>query len=887
MIDYVLSSERVYERVVDFRVGDRVDSDHMPVIVTLEDKDRRGRRREEEEEDKKEGEEKWRICWDEESIQWYKENLEMTPWEADRQDTIEEKWDRLKCMIHEAMIKKKVITKRKELGHKDWWDKQCSRKKREVQRCYKRWRKGRVTREKYLEEKKRLRELAEKKQRENREREEKELRNLKNTTQVWSFINKRRKKKEWKAADISKEAWRKHFMNLLEGETIGQEDEPRMSRETEEETIRRRGEQTEGQVEEEEIRDAIRKLKKRKAVGVDGIPMEAWKFGGDVVRKGLVELMRQIWKEGYIPKNWRMSIIVPLYKRGDANIVGNYRDISLLCAAYKIYAEILRNRLEEETERLGLLPENQAGFRKGRATIDNVFVLNHIVQREKMKESKERRIYALFVDLKAAFDNVEREQLWNVLKGKGVAADLVWRMERIYEETKVAVRVKEEVTAKFRTTKGVRQGCVMSPLLFNLYIADIGKELEMRNVGGVRIGNKRLWSLEYADDMVFLAKNREALLDMMQTVKRFLNKRNLILCTEKTKVLVFNRGNRERKESWKWRGKEIEEVNVFKYLGFVFNNKGNYKDHIRDISNKGRLAANKTWGLGERICRDDFTRRWGLFRYLVHSVMSYGVEIWGWEEKKELERIMLDYVRWIFRLDFCTPRYLMTRELRLNKLRIEWGLRAVKYEEKIGEMDENRWMKRCWIEKEKNGWKDMYSREREKYYNRNGWGIEALEDLRQRGIDLRKELGERDWVVQRQAEEGKIREARYNKKYKELETGDEGPSYLRKSSVDEGNIGDMIRALLRVRCGNMEEGNKYWLEEEETLCLFCGNGKDCMSHYVKECERIKDWFKDLGKNCKEIEDSIWSDELNNKKGRILRKLWLEKELIIKKNWKRK
>ncbi|XP_070163512.1 golgin subfamily A member 6-like protein 22 [Polyergus mexicanus] len=243
VIDYVFSSERVYERVVDFRVGDRVDSDHMLVIVTLEDKDRRGRRREQEEEDKKEGEEKWRICWDEESIQWYKENLEMAPWEADRQDTIEEKWDRLKCMIHEAMIKKKVTTKRKELGHKDWWDKQCSRKKREVQRCYKRWRKGRVAREKYLEEKKRLRELTEKKQRENREREEKELRKLKNTTQVWSFINKRRKKKEWKAADISKEAWRKHFMNLLEGETIGQEDEPRMSRETEEETITEEGEE--------------------------------------------------------------------------------------------------------------------------------------------------------------------------------------------------------------------------------------------------------------------------------------------------------------------------------------------------------------------------------------------------------------------------------------------------------------------------------------------------------------------------------------------------------------------------------------------------------------------------------------------------------------------
>lgn len=94
-------------------------------------------------------------------------------------------------------------------------------------------------------------------------------------------------------------------------------------------------------------------------------------------------------------------------------------------------------------------------------------------------------------------------------------------MEKIYEEMEVAVKITEEVSEKFRITKGVRQGCV-SPLLFNLYIADISKELERRNIGGVSLGKARLWSLGYADDMVFLAKNRVALLDMMQTVMRFL-----------------------------------------------------------------------------------------------------------------------------------------------------------------------------------------------------------------------------------------------------------------------------------------------------------------------------------------------------------------------------
>jgi len=105
---------------------------------------------------------------------------------------------------------------------------------------------------------------------------------------------------------------------------------------------------------------------------------------------------------------------------------------------------------------------------------------------------------------------------------------------------------------------------------------------------------------------------------------------------------------------------------VFKYLDFVISDNGNYKEHIKELTRKDRLAVKKVWGLGEKICRNDCIRRWNLFRYLVQSVMEYGVEIWGWEEKTDLEKIMYDYVRWIFGLEFCTPRYLISRKLGLK-----------------------------------------------------------------------------------------------------------------------------------------------------------------------------------------------------------------------------
>lgn len=87
----------------------------------------------------------------------------------------------------------------------------------------------------------------------------------------------------------------------------------------------------------------------------------------------------------------------------------------------------------------------------------------------------------------------------------------------------------------------------------------------------------------------------------------------------------------------------------------------------------------------------------------------------------------MDYVRWVFNLDFCTPRYLIIRELGLDKLRIGWKIKARMYGEKIRKMKKNRWVKRCWKEKERKSWEDLYGRERERYYNRNGWGICAKE----------------------------------------------------------------------------------------------------------------------------------------------------------------
>lgn len=166
-------------------------------------------------------------------------------------------------------------------------------------------------------------------------------------------------------------------------------------------------------------------------------------------------------------------MIVPIYKKGDKDTMINYRGITLLNTAYKLYAMCLEERLKAELEEKGIIPETQAGFRSGRSTIDNIFILNYIANTELV--NKGGKVYAFFADLSAAFDKVNREKLGKIMEINGISKNLKERINEIYKETKNIVRVNGAKSDSFRTTKEVRQGCLLSPTLYNIYTADMEK----------------------------------------------------------------------------------------------------------------------------------------------------------------------------------------------------------------------------------------------------------------------------------------------------------------------------------------------------------------------------------------------------------------------------
>lgn len=114
----------------------------------------------------------------------------------------------------------------------------------------------------------------------------------------------------------------------------------------------------------------------------------------------------EYWMGEEWPDRWKEGMVVPIRKKGDGKEVGDYRGITLMPSLYKVYAMILAERLKKDIENKRIIPDNQSGFRNNRGTIDNIFVLKYLVDR--CIGRKGGRLVALFVDLKAAFDSVDR-----------------------------------------------------------------------------------------------------------------------------------------------------------------------------------------------------------------------------------------------------------------------------------------------------------------------------------------------------------------------------------------------------------------------------------------------------------------------------------------------
>ena len=201
-----------------------------------------------------------------------------------------------------------------------------------------------------------------------------------------------------------------------------------------------------------------------KASGGDGIPVELIQILKDDAVKVLHSICQQIWEAQQWPQDWKMSVFIPIPKRGNAKECSNYHTVALISHASKVMLKIIQSRLQQYMNHE--VHDLQAGIRKGRGTRDQIANIRWIIKKPR---EFQKTIYFCFIDYAKAFATVDHNKLWKILKEMGIPDHLTCFLRNLYAGQEATVRTGHRTTNWFQMEKGVRQGCVLSPCLFNLY----------------------------------------------------------------------------------------------------------------------------------------------------------------------------------------------------------------------------------------------------------------------------------------------------------------------------------------------------------------------------------------------------------------------------------
>lgn len=410
----------------------------------------------------------------------------------------------------------------------------------------------------------------------------------------------------------------------------------------------RLNEQNEVDVTKEEVERALSEVKSGKAPGLDGCMVECLKKGGVVVVDWLVRLFNVCFDRGMVPLDWCSACVVPLYKgKGDRFECGNSRGISLLSVVGKVYGRIVIKRVRMGTDIA--IGDEQCGFRQGRGCVDQVFAVKQIC--EKYLE-KGKDVFFAFMDLEKAYDRIDRAALWEVLGLYGVGGKLLNAVKGFYVESRACVRIGNDVSDRFPVKVGLRQGCVMSPWLFNVYMDGVVREVNARVLGrGLELvgENGQVYEVNlmlFADDTVIVADSKEKLCRLIDEFGKVCDRRKLRVNVSKSKVMRCSREENVIGMNVRMNGEQMEEVKSFDYLGVCIAATGELNDEVRHRVEEGC----KSWGALKSVmrCRGlgmDAKKR--LYESVVVPTVLYGSETWGMKEaeKRRLDVLEMNCLR--------------------------------------------------------------------------------------------------------------------------------------------------------------------------------------------------------------------------------------------------
>ena len=540
----------------------------------------------------------------------------------------------------------------------------------------------------------------------------------------------------------------------------------------------------------DEVVKAIKGMKKGKVVGGDKISSEMLVNGGEMLWHNMHALMVTCWEEEFVPEEWREGIIVPLHKEGDECDMGNYRGITLGSHIGKVFCSILKERLCRAVDGV-IIGEAQGGFRKKRQTVDHLFVVSGIAQ---LRRIEGKKTWMAFLDLKKAYDSVWREGLWEKLEAYGIRGKFLRMCQELYANVSARVRVGQTLSDAFSLRCGLRQGCVLSPCLFSLFIMDLAGELEHRGLG-VRVKGKWMGSCLFADDIVLLASSAAELQSMLNVAADYASRWHLRFNPKKCGVLIV--GQKRREGRWCLGKARIKEVDEYKYLGVWLNRQATGHNHVEHLCEKasnlhGLARKAKFW----RGC-EDIEAGLVMWEVACNPRLNYGSEVWACSsqsDERRLEQIQERGGRVILGVSWRFPGVVVRGDLGWVKLRTDRHRRALIYAGRLRCMEGYRWPRivgEALADKRGIGsWVDYVSALRDSYGLGEEWDKEEWSGRQWKKLVVRtvQEVACQDW---REEVEHRVDLGSYGNRQQQLARAD----YLKGFRK-----GDVVRGEIKERC---------------------------------------------------------------------------------------
>jgi hypothetical protein len=590
-----------------------------------------------------------------------------------------------------------------------WFDEECRKLKRDANRALNKYMRTLKDADRILYTQKRAdyqTKLREKKNIHKQNLRDSLLENKNDSTSFWSTIRRVRSRVSSRVT-ISIETWKNHFAGLLgrrateREEENAEDDQGGVARDKSDDIFVY---DLDCEITEGEVQHAIRKLKNGKAPGLDEISSEFLKAAENIFVPFLTKLFNELYDKGLFPESWCQSAIIPLFKKGDINNPENYRGISLLNTVSKVFTSILNRRLYTWAEEEHKISEEQAGFRKQYSTIDHIYTVISMI-RKCLNGNRKMKLYVVFVDYLKAFDSVDRESLWMVLNKIKTSSKMLRMMQGIYKSVKSCVKWGNELSEFFDCPQGVKQGCILSPVIFSLLINDVAEKVAKNGKHGIQFlpGLQEMFLLLFADDICLVSTTPAGLQNQINNLEKASDVLGLSVNLSKTKVMIFRKGGHLSKaEKWFYKGKQIEVVNSYKYLGFTLTTKLSFDIALDEFAGRAKRKVVEIMKTMWRLECSDVSVFFKLFDAQVKPMLLYAAEIWGLSRYQVVESVHMFACKRLLNVSVKTPNTMVYGELGRYPLYIDSAIYAIRYWFKLQNMLLARLPKQAYV-MDKNG----------------------------------------------------------------------------------------------------------------------------------------------------------------------------------------